>query len=301
MPSPAGTRYTLLFAAQRKIMRLPLRLTAALATAALLGPASAPAAERYTFGVLPQRSAVRTAEYWNPVLRYVSTKVGVDLELKALRTGEESRRSAARGETDFIYSNHILEPAVAKAGYRILLKPRGEPIRGQIVCMGDSPVRSLSDLQGKEVGFPSRAAFAGYALPMDHLLRHSIRVVPVFGGNQEGAMGQLKAGRVAAVGVNSQLMSDFAAREGISIRVLWESRAFPNLPVAVHPRVPEAVARAVQKAMAEMDRGEEGARILAQSAKAIGQSPPFGFEMARGEDYRDQAEFYRSSLVKDFE
>ncbi len=277
------------------------RLAIAAASAALLCPGLAPAEERYTFAVVPQRSAARTAEYWNPVLRYVSRKAGVALELKAMRTGEESHRSAARGEPDFIFSNHLFEPAVAKAGYRVLLRPRGEPIHGQIVCRADSPVERLSDLAGKEVGFPSRAAFAGYALPMEQLRREKVAISPAFGGNQEGIMGQLKAGKVVAAGVNDQVMRDFAAREGFAVRVLWESRPFPAIPVAAHPRVPEAVVRAVKKAMLDMDRDEEGAHILAASAEAVGQGSPKGFEPARAEDYRDQVDFYRSAAVKDFE
>lgn len=278
-----------------------IRVTIAFSSAALLSPALASAGERYAFAVLPQRSAALTAEYWNPLLRHLSKRSGVILELKALRTGEESRNSAARGEPDFIFSNHIFEPAVMKAGYRVLARPRGKPIRGQIVCLADSPASSLSDLEGKRVGFPSRAAFVGYALSMDHLAREGIRVVPVFGGNQEGIMAQLKAGAVVAIGVNSQVMSDFAAREGLKVRVIWESRPFHNIPIAAHPRVPEAVARAVQQALVQMDRDEEGEKILAASAKAIGQNPPLGFELARPEDYRDQIEFHRSSVLKDLE
>ncbi|MFM6280624.1 MAG: PhnD/SsuA/transferrin family substrate-binding protein, partial [Dolichospermum sp.] len=77
-----------------------------------------------------------------------------------------------------------------------------EAIAGQIVTLDESPVRSLRDLGGKEVGFPSQAAFVGYAVPMDQLLRQGVSVVPVFGGNQEGIMGQLKAGKVAAAGIH---------------------------------------------------------------------------------------------------
>lgn len=70
------------------------------------------------------------------------------------------------------------------------------PITGQIVMLEDSPIRSLEDLAGKEVGFPSLAAFVGYEVPMEALLRRGIGIKPVFGGNPEGIMGQPKAARV---------------------------------------------------------------------------------------------------------
>lgn len=258
-------------------------------------------AESYSFGVLSQRSAVLTAEHWNPILDYAARKAGVTLNLKVARTAPESNAATARGEYDFVYSNTIFLPAIAAQNYQVILQPRTEAIAGQIVTLEASPFQSLRDLDGKVVGFPSKAAFVGYAVPMDHLLREGIRVEPVFGGNQEGVMAQLKAGRIGAAGVNSQVMAAFAAREGVKYRVLWESEPYHNLPVAVHPRVPKAVAQAVQKAIAGMNDDREGNAILEAAARVIGQKPPLGFLPATQADYRNYLDFYRHTLVKDIE
>lgn len=261
----------------------------------------AQAGESLSFGVLSQRSAVLTAQYWNPILDYVERKSGVRLLLKTTRTAPESNAAIEQGEYDFVYSNTIFQPKMAAVNYQVILRPRDEAITGQIVALEESPVRTLQDLEGREVGFPSLAAFVGYAVPMDGLLRAGVKVIPVFGGNQEGIMGQLKAGRVIAAGVNNQVMKSFAARENVRYRVLWESPPFLNLPVAVHPRVPAAVARAVQTAIDGMDADAEGARILEASARIIGQKPPFGFRAATPADYRSYTEFYRNTLVKDIQ
>ncbi len=272
------------------------------ALVALMGAADAAAEDKvYSLGVLSQRSAVLTAQYWNPILDYVTHKTGVTLNLKITRTAPESNAAIARGEYDFVYSNTIFLPATSAQGYRVILRPAAESIAGQIVTLEDSPVKSIADLKGKMVGFPSRAAFVGYALPMDHLLRHGIEVAPVFGGNQEGIMGQLKAGKVVAAGVNNQVMRDFAARENLRYRVLWESSPYHNLPISVHPRVPDAVAEAVREALAEMETDMEGGKILAASAKVIQQKPPYGFQQAGPNDYRNYLDFYRATLVKDIE
>lgn len=275
--------------------------TALPVVACLLAAPRAAAAERYSFGVLPQRSAVLTAGYWNPILREVSARAGVELSLEAARTGVESRDAAARGRYDFIYSNHIFQPAVAPAGYRVILRPRGQPIRGQIVCREESGFHALEELAGSRVGFPSRAAFVGYAVPMDQLLRRGLAVEPVFGGNQEGIMAQLRAGAVAAAGVNSQVMAEWAAREGFRYRVLWESEPFHNLPIAVHPRVPEAAARALRQAFARLADDPEGRRLLAESAALVGQREPPGFLEATPADYRSHLDFFRSTVLRELE
>lgn len=269
---------------------------------ALAGPAAysaAVAGETYSFGVLPQRSATLTAEYWNPILSYVAQRTGVVLELRMPRSGDESKAAAARGDYDFIYSNHIFEPGVVGSGYRVILRPLSEAITAQLVVLQGTPIRAPEELAGKTVGFPSKAAFVGYAVPMDFLVRHGIEVTPVFGANQEGIMGQLKSGKIAAAAVNGQVMADYAARVGLQYRVIWESPPYLNLPIAAHPRVPEAVARAVQQAFDGMDEDVGGHEILAASARVVGQKPPYGFRVAAPSDYRNYLEFFRNTVLKD--
>ena len=256
-------------------------------------------ADTYSFGVLSQRSAVLTAQYWNPILAYVKQKTGIELELKVARTAPESNNAIERGEYDFVYSNTIFQPRMATANYQVILRPRDEAITGQIVTPQDSPIRSLQDLDGKEVGFPSLAAFVGYAVPMDQLLRQGITVIPVFGGNQEGIMGQLKARRVVAAGVNNQVMKAFAARENLNYRVLWESKPFLNLPISVHPRVPKSIVMSVRTALDGMDVDPAGSKILEASAQAVGQPPPLGFRASSPADYQSYTDFYKHTLVKD--
>lgn len=272
---------------------------ALLASLLLLGSLSAAAVDSYSFGVLPQRSATLTAQYWNPILDYASRHAGVLLVLKTTRSGQESRDAAKNGEYDFIYSNHIFQPAVAAAGYRVILRPRELSIVGQLVTLDASSVQTLNDLNGQAVGFPSAAAFVGYALPMDHLLQRGIVVNPVFGGNQEGIMAQLKSGRVAAAGVNGQVMQEYATREGLRYRVLWESEPYFNLPVAAHPRIPGGIVRAVQNALDAMEDTPEGRKILADSAALVGQQPPFGFRLATSADYSNYIEYYKKTLIRE--
>jgi phosphonate transport system substrate-binding protein len=282
-------------------MKLSFAALRACATAvlALLATSAAAQPPAWSFGVLSQRSAVLTAQYWNPILDYVAKKSGVRLELKVARTAPESNDATERGEYDFVYSNTIFLPKMAAANYQVILRPRDEAIHGQIVTLEESPLKSLKDLEGREVGFPSLAAFVGYAVPMDALLRQGIAVTPVFGGNQEGIMGQLKAGRVIAAGVNSQVMKAFAARESVRYRVLWESPPYHNLPIAVHPRVPREVAAAVRGAIDGMDGDPEGRRVLEASAQVVGQKPPYGFRASAPDDYRNYVDFYKHTLVKD--
>lgn len=253
----------------------------------------------YAFGVLNQRSPTLTAQYWNPILQYVSHKSGVVLRLKMGRTAQETAAMTRRGEFGFVYSNHIFTVENRIAGYRVFARPDEKPVQGQLVVLDDSPIRAMADLEGKEVAFPNPNAFLGYFVPMDALLKAGITVKPVFAVNQEAAMGQLKAGRVVAAGVHSEIMRVYSRRENVPYRVLWASPGYHNLPLAVHPSVPQKLALAVQDAFVKMGSDPEGIKSLRESSAAIQQQPLPGFVASTDKDYENVIQFYRNSLVRE--
>jgi phosphonate transport system substrate-binding protein len=279
---------------------IPMRVLLALAlAAACLAPIAQAQEQRtqpgYSFGVIPQRSATLTAQYWNPILQYVSEKSGVALELSVARSAQDHSDGIRSGRFAFLYSNHNFVPENAVAGYRVIARPREAAIRGEIVVLAASALKNVPELQGREIAFPSNVAFVAYQVPMDALEKMGIRVKPVFAGNQEGAMGQLKSGRVAAAAVNSQLMRDFAEREGLRYRVLWRSEEYLNIPILAHPSVPARHVDAVRRALQEMDADPQGARVLESSAALLKQSAPYGFVSATDKDYASHRRFHARS------
>ena len=250
------------------------------------------------FGVIIWRSPTLTAQFWNPILRHVSEKSGVSLQLKVAPTGPEHTAMVRRGELHFLYSNHNFIKDNEESGYRVFARPKGDAQSGEIVVLKDSPIKTLADLEGREMAFPHTAAFLGYHLPMDALLRKGINITGHFAGTQEGAMTQLKAGRVVAAGVNAEVMRAFAQRENIAYRVLWSSDKFLNLALSAHPSVPADTVKAVRKAFLQMADDPEGAKVLAASAEVLKQGSPLVFIAARDSEFENMRRFYRNTVVK---
>jgi phosphonate transport system substrate-binding protein len=265
----------------------------------LLGP-TAQAADRpvYTFGVISQRTPVLTAQYWNPILVKVTELSGVQLELRVARTGPDHAAAVRDGALDFIYSNHNFLPGNDGAGYRVIARPAQLAVTGQIVVRADSPLKSLADLRGREVVFPSRSAFLGYHVPMDALLRAGVPIEVRFAGNQEGAIAQLKSGAATAIGVNSQIMSEFAAREAVRYRVVWTSEAYHNLPILALPGLPARDVEAVRAAFVNLAQAPGGMQVLEASAALVQQQPPYGFVAASDDDYDNVRRFYRATRLR---
>ncbi len=237
------------------------------------------------FGVLNQQSPLLTAERWNPLLTYLTEATGIPLQLKMGRTVQETDAMMGRGEFDLVYTNHNFQTEYDGV-YKVIARWGGGPIRGVIVVPADSPLRTLKDLQGRQVAYPSADAFVAYAVPKVALASAGIQAQPVFAGNQEGALAQLKARQVDAAAVNSRFLAQYAEREGIRYRELFVSEDFAELPVIVHPRVPRDKADALRRALVGMRHDPKAAPVLLKA-----KSP--GFEAADERDYDNVRRIYR--------
>jgi ABC-type phosphate/phosphonate transport system substrate-binding protein len=108
-----------------------------------------------SFGVIIWRSPTLTAQFWNPILRYVSDKSGVPVQLKVAQTGPEHTAMVRRGELHFLYSNHNFIKENEESGYRVFARSKEDVGTGEIVVLKNSSIRPLAELEGQEVVFPS--------------------------------------------------------------------------------------------------------------------------------------------------
>ena len=279
---------------RKAIMTAAAALTAAVA---LSSPASA-AEQRHAFYVLNQRSVALTAQYWNPILTYVSAKSGVPLELKMAKSAKEGNDMAEKGEYSFLYTNHFFTPERDRLGYRVIARPAGPGIKAQIVVPQESPIQTLSDLEGKEVAFVTPDGFTGYWLPYDALLRAKVNVKVVFTGNQEASSAQLKVNKVSAAGVNSSVMSRYARRELFDYRALWTSDVYQDLCIMANPKLPPAKVNAVRDALVNMAGDPQGRQILEAGAQLLKSQGDLGFVAAENRDYDNYRTFYKTTRVK---
>ena len=253
----------------------------------------------YGFYVLTQRSVALTMQYWNPILIYVSKKSNVPLELKLAKSVKEGNTNAEQGAYDFLFTNHFFTPDRDRLGFRVIARPAGRGIRGQIVVPNDSPIRSISELNGKDVAFPTTDAFAAYQLPMDALLKAKVNVKPVFTTNQEASFAQLKVGTVAAAAVNDTVIERYARREGFEYRLLWNSEVYNDLCIMASSKLPKEKVEAVRQALVGMAKDPEGMKVLKAGAELLKiNETNVGFIMSDDRDYDNYRSFYRNTAVK---
>ena len=247
------------------------------------------------FGVFNQRSITLTAQYWNPILQYVSEKSGVPLQLKMGKTTAETTAMAMRGEFAFVYANNLFTPERVRFGYKVIARPRTPGIRGVIVVADDSPLRTLADLNGRRLISPSHESFLGYQVPELAMQKAKVHVTTTFAGNQEGAMAQLQAKVAEAAAVNSQVLENYARRENFRYRVLWRSEPFLDLPILANPAIPKWRVEAVRRAFVDMAADLAGRKILEEGAALLKLTGPLGFVAADNNDYANYVKFHRQA------
>lgn len=263
--------------------------------AALLMPAWAAAqSATYRFSPVNQWDIARTAAYWNPIIRYVSDKSGVRLELKIGRTSADTTAYVLAQEVEFVFSNHLFSPERDQLGWKVFGRRWTPPLQGQIAVPVDSPITRLEELKGQEVVFAGPEAFIGYKLPYAHLLSKNIDVKAVFAGNQNAAFAQLFAGKAKAVGSNSALVDGYSVREGKKFRVLWTSEGFHDLALMASSKVPEQDVKAVASAFINMHRDPAGKAILVKASEEVGLDRQAYFLPATGGDYAAYRRFFQS-------
>jgi phosphonate transport system substrate-binding protein len=268
------------------------------AAAAMHVPQVAAQQKPLTFNVLIQRSVSLTAQYWNPILTHVSKKSGVPLELQLKKTAQEGNAVAEKLGYDFLYTNHFFTPERDRLGYKVFARPAGPGIRSQIVVPEDSPIQTLHDLHGKDVGFVTPDGFTGYWLPYDALLRAKVKVNVVFTGNQEASFAQLRVNKIAAAGVNSSVMARYGRRESFKYRALWTSDIYGDLCIMASPNVPKDKVAAVSAALVDMVNDPEGRRVLEAGAELLKITGELGFVAIEDRDYDNYRKFYRTTQVK---
>ena len=260
------------------------------------GAASARTADKpYNFSPVNQHSLELTAMYWNPILKYVSDKSGVPLNLHLGRTSAETTAKVLSGEADFSFTNHLFSPERIKLGWTVFGRREAPSVHGQIIVLADSPITSLAGLAGKDVAFPGPEALVAYKTTFGQLLEQKIAAKPVFAGNLDAAFSQMVAGRVFAMGSNSQMTDEYAVREGRKFRVLWSSPAFNDLALMASPRVPRSQMQAVAKAFLGMHQDAQGKKILEEAAKTVNSKKTVVFLAANDEDYASYRDFYRNA------
>jgi phosphonate transport system substrate-binding protein len=209
-----------------------------------------PPRSTWSLAVVPQFPLAEIHRDWTPLLERLERDSGIRLELKSPATIPKFEAEVLAGTPDFTYLNPYHQVMAHRAhGYLPLVRD-SQPLSGILVVRKDDPVRSVQELDGKEIGFPAPNAF-GASLWMRALLaeREKIRIQPVYLQTHSNVYRQVVRGKVAAGGGIEHTLEQERDEVRAELRILLETPEAAPHPLSAHPRVPAEVRQAVTQTL----------------------------------------------------
>lgn len=220
----------------------------------------------YKFGVVPQFEPRKLSAIWSPILIELEKRTGFKLEMVGSARIPDFENEFEQGRYDFAYMNPYHSLVAARTQhYEPLVRDGGQQLFGILVVAKDGPVKTVADLNGKTVAFPSPNALGASLLIRSDLERaQKIRISPLWAQTHTSAYLNVALGKVDAAG---GVMSTFDQQpESIrnKLAIIYETRRMPSHPVVAHPRVPKADREKLRQALLDMGATTEGAALLAK-------------------------------------
>ncbi len=218
-----------------------------------------------TVGVVPQQAASELAQGWIPLLKEVSTASGCEFRFATAPTITEFEKRLSRSEYGIAYMNPYHYVVFHQSpGYLAIAREKDRKLRGLLVVRADSPVTSVRDLDGREVAFPSPAAFAATVIPLAELKKSGISVTPRFVASHDSVYLNVTRDLVVAGGGIERTFESLDADARAQLRVIWRSAEYPPHAFARLPATQEAVGRAFIEGMQKVAGTPEGRDLLQQ-------------------------------------
>lgn len=227
---------------------------------------AAQAEAAYSFGVVPQFEARERANTWLPILAELSRRSGLKLVMKGASRIPDFDIDFTAGTYDFAYHNPFFaHRAIHTQGYSPLVRDSAIALYGILAVRKDSPYRSVKDLAGQKIAFPSPNAIgASLLVRADLEFLHKIGFTPVYAQTHASAYLHAVLGTTAAVGGVQSTFDLQKPDVRDQLRIIYQTRKVPPHPVIAHPRVPEAHRLKLQQAFLEMSATPEGSKLLAR-------------------------------------
>jgi phosphonate transport system substrate-binding protein len=217
----------------------------------------------YTFGVTPQFEQRKLYATWKPIIDELEKKTGLKFNLVTTLKIQDFEKVFSRGEFDFVYVNpyHVVQLHDTQA--YIPLVADKVPLRGILVVRKGGPIEKLSDLDGKNIAFPSPNALGASLLVRADLDQvHHVKMTPMYVTTHSSVYLHVIKDLASAGGGVEKTFQEQDESIRSQLRVIYTTRSCPSLPVAAHPRVAKADRDKVRKALLDMNETAEGKEML---------------------------------------
>jgi phosphonate transport system substrate-binding protein len=263
---------------------------------------AAPKQQRPTLliGLVPEQNMFKQIERYDPLARYLSARIGVDIKLTVFPVYDQILSSFTSQKMDAAFFGSLTYVlAHERLGVQVLVRPvsleGSSSYYGMIFVRKDSGIRSIREMKGKRFVFVDRVTISGYLLPLAFFKKSGVDYreylkESYYAGTHEDAILDVldhKADIGAAKSTVFTRLAETDARIRNELRIITRSPAVPENSLAVRRDLDVSLKDKLKTALLTMHEDPEGERILRK----------FGalrFMVTSDSDYRVVYEYMRA-------
>lgn len=230
--------------------------------------------DRLIIGIIPEINLAKQMERFLPLCKYIGTKIGMEVGVKPMANYGLIYEGIRDGKIDAgFFGSFTFGMTHEKLGIEPIARP--ERPDGTSVYTGltfvrkDSGIKGPEDMKGKTIALVDKLTTAGYLAQVIYFKEHGIDMekdIKIFWTGSHDAAIKAVMNNQAEMGGAKNLVFNKMAKENSDIRsalvILNESQAVPDNTFAVARELDPKTRSALEKALVDMDKDDEGKEIL---------------------------------------
>lgn len=224
-------------------------------------------AETIWVGVTPWQKGQNSDDInrlYIPMMKYLTTKVGVEFKLKPMSSYEETIDQIVSGRiqlamlspTPYVKAkkkNHDISILVTELSWNHNKSVKNDSYRSHILVKKTrTELSGIESLKGKNIGFVSKESTSGYEVPFALFREKKLNPDTYFGkifflGSHPSVTDALAAGSIDAGATWDYNWQQAISKNGDIYRPIWTSDPIPNLCIVAHPSIPQATREKIRE------------------------------------------------------
>lgn len=217
-----------------------------------------------TLGVVPQFPVKKLHSIWMPIVRTLEEETGYRFILKGSPDIPTFEKEFMAGQFDIAYMNpyHFL---VAQNIYTPVVRDIGRQLYGIIVVAANSPIQSVSDLDGQAIALPAPNAL-GASLMTRAAMTHDYQIdyTEEYVKTHSSVYINVALGKTAAGGGVQKTLNQQPENIKKRLRVLYQTEKVSPHPLVAKKSLPPEVLRTLQQALLKIAQTEKGQQLLSK-------------------------------------
>jgi len=230
--------------------------------------------DKLIIGIIPEINLAKQMERFLPLCKYLGRKIGMEVGVKPMANYGQIYEGI---RDDKIEAGFFGSFTFGMTHERIGIEPIARPEKtdgtstytGLTFVRKDSGIKGPSDMKGKTIALVDKLTTAGYLAQVIYFREHGIDIekdVKIFWTGSHDAAIKAVLNRQAEMGGAKNLVFNKMARENPDVLntlvVVNESPSVPDNTFAVDNSLDPTIKSALEKALIDMDKDDEGMKIL---------------------------------------